>query len=59
MLRGFIKDELRWKLRGRTASRLDEDDVSLMPGGERFTSHQIRADVFADGRVRAASRLDS
>lgn len=30
-----------------------------MPGGERFTSHQVGADVFPDGRVGTASRFDS
>lgn len=59
VLRIFRKKELAVQVRGRTAARLDEDDVGLMPGGERFTSHQVGADVFADGRVGAASRLNS
>lgn len=58
VLRVFRKEERGWQVRGRTASRLDEDYVGLMPGGERFTSHQVGADVFADGRVGATSRLN-
>lgn len=59
MLKVSGKEELGWQDIVRTASRFDEDDVGLVPGGERFTSHKVRADVFPDGRVGTASRFDS
>ena len=55
----FARKILGWQVVGRTASRFDENDVGLVPGGECFTSHQVRADVFPDGRVGTASRFDS
>lgn len=42
----------------RTASGFDEDYLGLMPGGQGFARPQVGADVFAYGRVGAASCLD-